>query len=151
MCLQDEESQAFDMPGKGAECNTSVPQADEEALTRKRAAFVARRAGPPPAVAPLAWTAFLDLYELLDEFAVFLIEVPFLVRYQGISSRGCAGRLQGHQSVTVNVHGIPEAVNPITNHEDTIFESTDHLFHQGHDVKVRAKAAGGRLQSYPEH
>ena len=35
---------------------------------------MARRAGPPPAVAPAAWTTFLDLYELLNEFAVFLIE-----------------------------------------------------------------------------
>lgn len=54
-----------------------LAQADDEALTRKRAAFVARRAGPPPAVAPLAWSTFLDLYELLNEFAVFLIEVRY--------------------------------------------------------------------------
>lgn len=52
-----------------------LSQADDEALTRKRAAFVARRAGPPPAVPAAAWTTFLDLYELLNEFAVFLIEV----------------------------------------------------------------------------
>ena len=37
--------------------------------------FVARRAGPPPGLASGAWTVFLDLYELLNEFAIALVEV----------------------------------------------------------------------------
>ncbi len=36
---------------------------------------VARIAGPPPGLASGAWTVFLDLYELLNEFAIALIEV----------------------------------------------------------------------------
>ena len=44
-------------------------------LTRKRAAYLARKAGPPPGIEPPVWTTFLDLYELLNEFAVFLVEV----------------------------------------------------------------------------
>ena len=47
-------------------------------LVRKRAVFVARRAGPPPGLTAGPWTFFLDLYELLNEFAVTLIEVNFL-------------------------------------------------------------------------
>ena len=49
------------------------PHADD--LSRKRAVFIARKAGPPPGIAVSSWTAYMDLYELLNEFAVFLIEV----------------------------------------------------------------------------
>ncbi len=49
------------------------PHADD--LARKRAVFMARKAGPPPGIASSAWTTYMDLFELLNEFAVFLIEV----------------------------------------------------------------------------
>ncbi len=49
------------------------PHADD--LARKRAVLMARKAGPPPDVSVSAWTTFMDLFELLNEFAVFLIEV----------------------------------------------------------------------------
>ena len=58
------------------------PDADD--LVRKRAAFVARQAGPPPSLTSGAWTVFLDLFELLNEFAVTLIEVP---SFRGIQAR----------------------------------------------------------------
>ena len=54
-------------------------QDDDDTMTRKRAAFIARKAGTPPGVPPTVWTTFLDLYELLNEFAVFLIEVAILI------------------------------------------------------------------------
>jgi hypothetical protein len=46
---------------------------DEDSLNRKRAAFLLRQAlgadsGSPP------WSAFLELYELLEEFAAFLVK-----------------------------------------------------------------------------
>ena len=41
---------------------------------------VARKAGPPPDVPSTAWTTVLDLLELLNEFAVFLIEVRCVCR-----------------------------------------------------------------------
>ena len=44
-------------------------------VAKKRAVFMARKAGPPPGISLSAWTTFMDLYELLNEFAVFLIEV----------------------------------------------------------------------------
>ena len=36
---------------------------------------IARKAGPPPCIPLSAWTTFMDLFELLNEFAVYLIEV----------------------------------------------------------------------------
>lgn len=53
-----------------------LTQASDDALTRKSTTFVARAAGAPPGIVPAAWATLLDLHELLNEFAVFLIEVP---------------------------------------------------------------------------
>lgn len=53
-------------------------QGSTDSVTCKKGLHLLRAALPPAAAKEIPWSAFLSLYELLDEYSLHLIEVGHL-------------------------------------------------------------------------